>query len=327
MSYGGVGTYGVNKLVRLENTRVNKETVFIRSAQIEVDEVSRPNRVIERQAIQPFAFEQTVSNSSDLRVKSNSEVISSDSQFGIIRINRGGKLTLTNSKIAAERIIVEKGGQLIFTQKVIVGVKGQLKTESDVIVNATNQNVRMFIGKDLVIGQNNGINGYFHTLQEAELKRNRGTDSTRVRGTVVGNTVVAMGQVVWEGGVIRCGEGDTDITEVSNQKVEYIAAQKSNDELGDLIETQLLEEGESKLYMYGPNPTFTNVTLRFYQTPSVKPTIQVVQNAIRPVDGMVKQTWLSDKILKLDLSELTAGMYLITVRVDGKVQTVKIVKE
>ncbi|MFN3589930.1 MAG: T9SS type A sorting domain-containing protein, partial [Spirosomataceae bacterium] len=169
----------------------------------------------------------------------------------------------------------------------------------------------------------------FHTLQEAELKRNRGTDSTRVRGTVVGNTVVAMGQVVWEGGVIGCGtDEETDSSEVSNTKAEYMAAKEvKEDELGELLEAQLLGEGESKLYMYGPNPTFTHVTLRFYQAPSVKPVVQILQNSTRQMNGMVKQTWLNDQTLKLDLNELTAGMYLITVRVDRKIQTVKIVKE
>lgn len=185
----------------------------------------------------------------------------------------------------------------------------------------------MYMGKDLVIGENNSINGYFHTLQEAELKRNRGTDTTRVSGTIVGNTVVAMGQVVWEGGVIRCGEDDTDSTEASNAKAEFVAAQENDDALDELVEAQLLEEGESKLYMYGPNPTSTHVTLRFYQVPSVKPVVQILQNSTRQMDGMVKQTWLSDQMLKLDLSELAAGMYLVTVRVDGKVQIVKIVKE
>jgi hypothetical protein len=185
------------------------------------------------------------------------------------------------------------------------------------------------VGKDLVIGRNNSLHGYFHTLQEAELKRNRGVDTTRVFGTVVGNTVRALGQVVWDGGVIGCGDDEEpDSSEVSNAKAEYMAdTKRKSGELGELVEAQLLGEGESKLYMYGPNPTSTYVTLRFYQAPSVKPVVQILQNSTRQMDGMVKQTWLSDRMLKLDLSELTAGMYLLTVRVDGKVQTVKIVKE
>ena len=328
LAYGGVGTYGVNKLVRLENTRVNKETVFIRSTQIEADETSRPNRLIERQAPQPFAFEQmTTSASGTMRAKRNQEMSSSEGQFGVIRVRRGATLTLTSDKVVAEKIIIRKGGALNFTQKTTVGVIGQFKTESDVVINGSNEAVRMYVGKDLVIGQNNSINGYFHTLQEAELKRNRGTDTTRVSGTIVGNTVVAMGQVVWEGGVIRCGEDDTDSTEARNPKADFVAAQENDDALDELVEAQLLEEGESKLYMYGPNPTSTHVTLRFYQVPSVKPVVQILQNLTRQMDGMVKQTWLSDQMLKLDLSELAAGMYLVTVRVDGKVQTVKIVKE
>jgi sugar lactone lactonase YvrE len=329
LAYGGVGTYGVNKSVRLENTRANKETVFIRSTQIEADETSRPNRLIERQAPQPFAYEQmSTSASGTMRVKRNGEMSSSEGQFGVIRVRRGGVLTLTSNRIVAERIIVEKGGQLNFTQKTIVGVAGEFKTESDVVINGSNEAVRVYAGKDLVIGSNNRINGYFHTLQEAELKRNRGTDTTRVSGTVVGNTVIAMGQVVWEGGVTGCGtDEETDNIQKRSAKLEFVAAQENDDKLDELVEAQLLKESESKLYMYGPNPATTYVTLRFYQIPSVKPVVQILQNSTRQMDGMVKQTWLSDQMLKLDLSELAAGMYLVTVRVDGKVQIVKIVKE
>ncbi|MFN3587848.1 MAG: T9SS type A sorting domain-containing protein, partial [Spirosomataceae bacterium] len=330
LAYGGVGTYGVNKRVRLENTQVNKEAVFIRSTQIEADETSRPNRLIERQAPQPFAFEQmSTSASGTMRAKRNQEMSSSEGQFGVIRVRRRATLTLTSDKVVAERIIVRKGGALNFAQKTTVGVLGQFKTESNVVVNGSNEAVRMYVGKDLVIGRNNTLNGYFHTLQEAELKRNRGTDSTRVRGTVVGNTVVAMGQVVWEGGVIGCGEDDTDTTQATSAKAEYMAAKEmKEDGLGELLEAQLLGEGESKLYMYGPNPTSTHVTLRFYQAPNQeKLVLRVLDSATRGFTGMVKQTWLSNRELKVDLGDLVTGVYFVRVELDGKMQTVKIVRE
>ncbi len=326
--YGGVGTYGVNKVVRLENTKVDKQRVFIRSGKIEVDAMSRPNRMIENRVPQPFSFEQMSTNSSQkLRVKRNTEQTSSEGQFGVILVNRGGKLTLTEGRVIAERITIEKGGQLIFTKAATVGVIGQFKTESDVVINGSNEAVRMYVGKDLVIGSNNQLRGYFHTLQEADFKQSRGTDTTRVFGTVVGNTVRALGQVVWDGGVIGCGDDETDSSQAINTKAEYLAAQKGNEELGELVEAQLLEEGESKLYMYGPNPTSSYIVLNFNQVPSVKPRLSVLRNSTQQVTDLVTQTWLSERVLKLDLGELTAGMYLITVRVDGLVQTVKIVKE
>lgn len=324
---GGVGTFAANQLVRLDNTRIQKETVFIRSTQIETDETSRTDRLVKLQAPQPFTFEQRKTSSSDMRVKNNQDKISSTSQFRVIRVNRGGKLTLTSSEIAAKRIIIEKGGQLNVNQKSIIGVEGRFKTESNVVINSTNESLRVYVGEALVIGSNNSLNGYFYTLQEAALKRNRGTDTTRVRGTVVGNTVVAMDQVVWESGVKDCSGENSDNKQGIIPKAEYMAAQQSDDEVEGWGNASMLKEGESKLFLFGPNPTNTHVFLSFYEIPSVKPIVQIFRSSIHQVDGMVKQIWLSDHTLNLDLNELPMGVYLISVRVDDKVQTVKLVKE
>ncbi len=323
VNFGGVGAYGANGRVTIQNSRLNKANVLVRGSQLNVDASSMPDRQIQRRAPDPFTFEEgTGGIKGTLRVKSNSTLTASEGQYGTIRIKRGATLTLTEARVDMKKIVISKGGRLNFTQKTVLHVDQQVKTRDDVQFNATSQSVKVFAGRDLVFGGKNQLNGYFHTLREASFERNRGDEQTLVQGTIVGQRVRAMGGVTWDGGIVPCQQ---DAEEDDTQGSVPFVAESPNEVL--TTESHLIGEGNGMMFRFGPNPTFDYVTLYFFETPVVKPVIRLTNVSGRVVTDLVAQEWVSNQVVRLKVDKLTGGSYLLSVQFGAKVETVKLMKE
>jgi len=323
VNFGGVGAYGANGRVTIQNSRLNKTNVLVRGSQLNVDASSMPDRQIQRRAPDPFTFEEgTGGIKGTLRVKSNSTLTASEGQYGTIRIKRGATLTLTEARVDVKKIVISKGGRLNFTQKTVLHVDQQVKTRDDVQFNGTSQSVKVFAGRDLVFGGKNQLNGYFHTLREASFERNRGDEQTLVQGTIVGQRVRAMGGVTWDGGIVPCQQ---DAEEDDTQGSVPFVAEAPNEVL--TTESHLIGEGNGMMFRFGPNPTFDYVTLYFFETPVVKPVIRLTNVSGRVVTDQVAQEWVSNQVVRLKVDKLTGGSYLLSVQFGAKVETVKLMKE
>jgi hypothetical protein len=92
-------------------------------------------------------------------------------------------------------------------------------------------------------------------------------------------------------------------------------------------EQSLSEEGTISFYTYGPNPTKGKVDIYFRNELSEVPTIKLTTISGQKVWLREPPQIINNRTLRLDLHNVQAGVYLLSIQRDSQIRTVKIVKE
>lgn len=319
LEFGGLGTYQAGKKIILKNTTYGVINVFAKSDILQAD--NQPSLVIKGIAPSPLPYEPNEErDNKNLKVKNGKQLDFGSKFFGKVKIGKNATLTFTGTgDLYFKTLKIKKGGKLNFEQTAKVHIKSYIRLADEITINESQENVKVFVSKNVGIGMGSHINAYLHSLSGIDIKAANSDNKTIINGLLIGSKIKSGTNVILKGQPTDCN----NILLTSNLSDSLIA------EMGEYSETKreeaIIAEPSNDGVKFGPNPAteYVNITLPYtIGEEKVKIMVRDSQGRqVRTQDSVIDNT---KNHLQIDLRKLQAGLYFIELAIKNEKRMIKL---
>lgn len=319
LEYGGLGTYQAGKKIILKNTTYGLSNVFAKSDILQAD--NQPSMVIKGIAPSPLPYEPNEEwDNKNLKVKNGKQLDFGSKFFGKVKIGKNATLTFTGTgDLYFKTLKIKKGGKLNFEQTAKVHIKSYIRLAEEITINESQENVKVFVSKNVGIDKGSQINAYLHSQEGIDIKAADEDKKTKINGLLIANKIKSGANVILLGQPTDC----SNILVTSNLSDSLIAENGESSET--LKEEALIIEPSNARVIFGPNPAteYVNITLPYtIAEEKVKIIVRDSQGRqVRTQESMIDNI---KNLLQIDLRKLQTGLYFIELETKIDRQMIKL---
>lgn len=310
---GGVGVIAQKRKVKLRNTVINREGTFVKAPQSRFDQESEASIYIRGAAPQPEGFRKNGNKDKKTEKvgKSENRTLTAG-RYGKIKAGKDATLTFSGGEVFIRSLKVKKNASLVFSDPTVLLVRNHTKLGKSTAVNTAGQQVRIYSGGNITVGNASEVRGYLHT--QGRLKTRRGREVTSLEGLFVANRIKGGSHTHWAGGGVLCsGNEEPEPVLISSRREEPEPDRVSHSDSTGI-----------RVNLW-PNPVITN-RLKV----SVESDTAGGEWLLVDMQGniMERKAYTGHReSQEIDMSRAVPGIYILRVISGGKVKALRVVKE
>jgi len=314
---GGIGVSGRKGVVKLRNTEVSKEGTFVKSEQTRFDKESESSVYMRGRAPEPESF-----RGNDQKEKKREKIKKGETRtfaqgsYGRIKGKKDSKVVFSGGDVKVRSLKLKKGAQVSFSGMTALLVRDGIKLGRGVEFNVAGEQVKVYAGGDVKIGNESEVKGYVHSRGSLKTK---GWKEKYLEGFFAADRIRGGRNTEWSGGGVLCTAREDEVLLAGGEKRDRVR-EAAAEALGDTVE---VDSGSLRVRLW-PNPvsSYLRAEIGGERAGGRVILVDLLGNVLRQVRYEGRE-----EVVEMNVEQLQAGLYVLRVESGSEVVTLRVVKK
>jgi len=314
---GGIGVSGRKGVVKLRNTEVSKEGTFVKSEQTRFDKESESSVYMRGRAPEPESF-----RGNDQKEKKREKIKKGETRtfaqgsYGRIKGKKDSKVVFSGGDVKVRSLKLKKGAQVSFSGMTALLVRDGIKLGRGVEFNVAGEQVKVYAGGDVKIGNESEVKGYVHSRGSLKTK---GWKEKYLEGFFAADRIRGGRNTEWSGGGVLCTAREDEVLLAGGEKRDRVR-EAAAEALGDTVE---VDSGSLRVRLW-PNPvsSYLRAEIGGERAGGRVILVDLLGNVLRQVRYEGRE-----EVVEMNVEQLQEGLYVLRVESGSEVVTLRVVKK